>query len=1314
MGKGRALIAACLVLGVLGIPVGEQALAGPGGGTYYANSPSGGASGTALRKFVDGLPGLGSANMNNLGQYIPIAVPDSTTYRGSDYYVIGLSDYTERMHSDLPKATRLRGYYQVNGPDNTNHYLGPLIIAPRDRPVRILFRNNLPTGAAGNLFIPVDNTVMGAGLGPLDNTTLYNQNRATIHLHGGNTPWISDGTPHQWITPANDPTIYPVGVSHQDVPDMPTPPAGQATYFYTNQQSNRLMFYHDHAYGITRLNVYAGEAAGYLITDNTEEALINNGTLPNLGGVYRYGVPLVIQDKMFVPQNVAVQDALWDTAKWGQPGDLWFPHVYEPNQDPLALDGANPYGRWDYGPWFWPPMDPSTLLGPLPQPSLVPEAFMDTPVVNGTAYPYLVVQPTAYRFRILNACNDRMLNLSLWYADPAHPTEVRMVPAVVNPTFPPYYPTPDNRDGGFPDPALTGPPMIQIGTEGGFLPAPVAIPNRPVGYDYNRRIITVLNVLEKALYLGPAERADVIVDFSAVPPGSNIILYNDAPAPTPAFDTRNDYFTGNQDQTSGGGAPTTLPGYGPNTRTIMQFRVAGTPTAPFNQAALQAALPAAFAASQPPIIVPQAAYGPVYGKTLPDVYSTIQQTSMTFTSPTDNVVTFAPLLPKAIHELFEMNYGRMNAVLGTELPFTNFLTQTTIPLAYPDPPTEKWNDNGVQLWKITHNGVDTHAIHFHMVNVQLVNRVGWDGQIKPPDPNELGWKETIRMNPLEDIIVAMLPKTMTLPFAIPESVRPLNPTMPTGPMMTAGFTQVDPATGNPMTVFNDIYNFGYEYVWHCHLLGHEENDMMRPIIFRVPASAPNAASGLTATAAGTGNSQIDLAWTIGAFDNTSIPNGFRVQRSTGGPFATIATVIMGAAATDNVYTDTALAPTTSYSYRVIAFNSAGPSAASNTAGPVATLAFPAATGVTFSAHPLSPQMAGTPIVFVAAGQGGTGIYQYEYWTAPTGGAFTLARAYAADNTFLWYPATGTWQVKVNVRSQGSTAAFEATATVPFVATAPPAGFARLDFDGDGKTDMTVYRPSTGTWYILGSAGAQAIAPYGLSTDTPVPGDYDGDGKTDIAVWRGSTATWYILRSLDGGQTIMPFGASTDVPVPGDYDGDGKTDLAVYTPSTGTWTVRRSSDNVVVATAFGALGDIPVPGDYDGDGKTDRAVYRPSNGTWYILRSFDGAQVATQFGVSTDIPVPGDYDGDRKTDIAVYRPSNGTWYVVRSLDGSQFIQQYGTSGDTPVPGDYDGDGKSDIALWRPSNGTWYIVRSSDGTEVNAAYGTTGDQALKSLY
>ena len=182
----------------------------------------------------------------------------------------------------------------------------------------------------------------------------------------------------------------------------------------------------------------------------------------------------------------------------------------------------------------------------------------------------------------------------------------------------------------------------------------------------------------------------------------------------------------------------------------------------------------------------------------------------------------------------------MNSILAAEIPLTNFNNQTTLPLAYVDPPTEFVDDGETQLWKITHNGVDSHAMHFHLFNVQLINRVGWDGAIRPPDPNELGWKETVRMNPLEDAIVALRPVKMPLPFGSMREQPALDPTRNAGATNTIaqpGFSNNDPLTGNQVTTVNAPFDYSWEYVWHCHLLGHEESDMMRPIVFQVAAPA---------------------------------------------------------------------------------------------------------------------------------------------------------------------------------------------------------------------------------------------------------------------------------------------------------------------------------------------------------------------------------------------------------------------------------------------------------------------------------------------
>ena len=1040
----------------------------------YANSP-------LLTKFVDALPGFSPAGANALGNYIPIAVPDTTTYAGSAYYEIALVDYTQQMHSEL-LPTKLRGYVQlstavvpgaqiplfyadgvtpilINGVQakavDKPRYLGPTIIASKGQATRIKFYNLLPAGTAGDLYVPTDVTVMGAGKGP--DGTAYTQNRATLHLHGGDNPWISDGTAHQWITPAGETATLKKGVSQQNVPDMAVPAAGSATFYWPNGQSGRLMFYHDHAMGMTRLNVYAGEAAGYLLVDPAERTL-TDAFAPGRE------IPLVIQDKTFVwgtPGAFNPTTGFWDVGtgtystdplwasnpKWGQTlGSLWFPHIYMPNQNPNDLSGANPMGRLDYGAWFW-PVFPS--MAP-PQTSIVPEGFMDTPIINGAAYPYLNVEPKAYRFRILNGCNDRFVNLQLYVAssiisgitvDPTLatgkytvPPRVTITPAVgdttgqgatavaildtnpgttivPNPTFgqvtavnltivgsgytlpptvtiapPPsggvastataiLYTNPtevgmvqadinsattawpvgwtvqtpgmipdiiDNRPGGLPDPRNMGPHFIQVGTEGGLLPTAVVLENTPVGYVQNKRDITVGSIgpNEHTLLLGCAERGDVIVDFSQFA-GKTIILYSDSPAPVPAGDPRNDYYTGDSDLTSQGGVPSTLAGKGPNIRTLMQFRVSGTANGtPLDETALTAAVTAAYTASGLPApIVPR---GSAPGVNV----SRISDTSMTFNGRT------SPLLPKTIQELFDP-YGRMNATLGVEIPFTTATIQTTIPYGFNDPATEVFADGVTQLWKITHNGVDTHAIHFHLFNVQLVNRVGWDGAIRLPEANEMGWKETVRMNPLEDVVVALMAKTPTVPATmgtLPNNIRPLDPTQPANFSFTG---VVDPA-GLPVAAYpNNSVNFGNEYTWHCHLLGHEENDMMRPIMVAVPPAAPVLAAVLS----GTGNNKRAVLTWPAAVNATA----YTVQRAGDSAFTVgLVTTQLGKVLT---YSDTIGNTSAPFYYRVQAVTTVGsgvagfPSASasspySNTAGvqiPVPPLAPSNLTGTILSA-----------------------------------------------------------------------------------------------------------------------------------------------------------------------------------------------------------------------------------------------------------------------------------------------------------------------------------------------------------------------------
>lgn len=1239
-------------------------------------------TGTPIRKFVDSLGGVynGLENLpgaTDLQSGIPVAITekwvnpnviDPATGKPlvtkDDYYEIAIVEYTERLHTDLAKATRLRGYVQIetpsmraNGtkditgvvgsehipgryPDGTPivdingqqvyfvhkpHYLGPVILAAKGTPVRMKATNYLPytdkdgksvgshNGMGGELSVPVDETIAGGGpVLKADGTPQLDQNghpikmaqnRAAIHWHGGDSPWISDGTPHQWFAPAGDisytvgDALHPVksaanpngvgmgkGDSWADVPDMPPSGDGSYTLYFPNNLSGRLMMYHDHTSGLTKVNVYEGMAAGYVVYDPVELTMVAKALGTSLGATVTpstgpltgavipsglldtVGIPLVIQDKTFVPKNIgpnakasdgttpASQDAKWDLTHWGQEGDFFFPHVYETNQDPNSIDGTNPVGRWDWGPWFWPvfPAQMSLPSGNYGDANATPEAFMDTPIVNGQPYPTLSVDPKTYRFRILSVANDRTQNLGLYQAVDAAGnvcdatntspviatpmpggaalaacTEVRMVPAKPTLGFPATWPT-DGRAGGVPDPATAGPDIVQIGSEGGLLPAPVVLKSQPVTYDQNVRNITVFNILDHDLLLGGGERADVLIDFSNYA-GQTLILYNDAPAPMPGYDPRIDYFTGVGDQTAAGGAYDTLPGYGPNTRTVMQFKVNASNTSglggSLNVSALESALPAAYAATQPVPIIPEVAYNPPFGSKNVNNYAAIGTGSgalnsglfsYTETDPVSGATTTKqlPVINKAIQELFDPVYGRMNATLAVELPFSTATVATTIPLAYVDTPVERLDaikDGETQIWKITHNGVDGHPVHFHLVNVQVINRVAWDGTIRPPEPNELGWKETLRMNPLEDVYVAVKAVHPTVPFGLPSSKRLLDPSQVQNGGL--GFTNIDPTTGNAPTTqtylvngvmtpvsttggvySNQLTDFDKKYVWHCHILGHEENDFMRPFIFHPTPVVPDAPVGVTVV----GNT---VSWTdttpYGGQDAQGIPTagtnaahpeptssmkneiGFRVYDGSGNLIASVPANV-------TTFTDTNVS--TNNAYSVVAYNAAGVSAAGLSGS-----------GTTSTAGAL-------------VGTGTTPTYTSTGATAPTGAAGPTGLGVKANGgnsaTLSWNGVAGATSYQVN----GATTAATCDA-VTGVCTATVSGL----LAGVNTFSVTAITLSgTTTAATIGLYNGKAYAPVALtgSSTAAINGlprssvslTWANDPKNDNNV-TGLTLTW---------------------------------------------------------------------------------------------------------------------------------------------------------------------------------------------------------------
>lgn len=272
---------------------------------------------------------------------------------------------------------------------------------------------------------------------------------------------------------------------------------------------------------------------------------------------------------------------------------------------------------------------------------------------------------------------------------------------------------------------------------------------------------------------------------------------------------------------------------------------------------------------------------------------------------------------------------------------------------------------------------------------------------------------------------------------------------------------------------------------------------------------------------------------------------------------------------------------------------------------------------------------------------------------------------------------------------------------------------RADFDGDGKTDISVYRPSEGNWYLNRSTAGFGAVNWGLATDKPAPGDYDGDGKTDVAIFRptadGSLPDFYILNSSNATVSYLYWGSPGDIPVVEDYDGDGNADAAIFRPSSGQFWIQNSSNGSVQPSRPFA-GTLPLSGDFDGDGKSEYGVF--NNGQWFISRSSNdhSSGLLTDWGLSTDKPVPADYDGDGRIDVAVYRPSNGVWYVLRSVGGISYFN-FGVANDVPVPADYDGDGRADVAVYR--DGLWYIDRTTAGIAI-VQFGLSADHAIPNAY
>lgn len=308
----------------------------------------------------------------------------------------------------------------------------------------------------------------------------------------------------------------------------------------------------------------------------------------------------------------------------------------------------------------------------------------------------------------------------------------------------------------------------------------------------------------------------------------------------------------------------------------------------------------------------------------------------------------------------------------------------------------------------------------------------------------------------------------------------------------------------------------------------------------------------------------------------------------------------------------------------------------------------------------------------------------------------------SSGLFSWRPdgtQSGVYSISLRVSDPGGlfdTSQLNVTVNNDSGAATNPASHILGDFNGEGRAQVSVFRPETGVWYYGNAAGADISAvQFGLPGDVPLLGDFDGDRKTDKAVFRPSANSWFIKNSASGAVTVWSFGLSGDIPTSGDFNGDGRWDIAVYRPSTRLFIYRNSINGLtdVSEGLFGNVGDVPVSCDFDGDGTHDRAVWSPDTAEWTIKRSSDNQFESSFWGLRGDFPTPLDFDGDGSCERAVWRPFSGEWWIEGS--GSY---QFGLGSDYPAALDYDGDGDDDLAVWRPPFGLWYVRKEVGGPDV----------------
>lgn len=844
------------------------------------------------------------------------------------------------------------------------------------------------------------------------------------HVHGSHVQPHSDGYPEAWWLPGvpgtkNIPLSYADRGSIFTQSDNTNNVPGSAFYSYENTQPATTLWYHDHTLGMTRLNVYAGPAGFWLLRGGSHDTAAGvlpgpapSGTGdPNFNTAYRNTIreiPVVVQDRSF-----------------NTDGTLFFPSTrtfFDGYTGPFIGGTGTPAG----------PSDISGIWNP--------EAFFNTMVVNGTTWPKLNVAPARYRLRLLNGCNARTLNLSMFVVSSIGP---------------------DGKPGTADDTlSATEVPFYQIGGDQGFLPKVVkiltgTITTLPGGGGAGTPVAAP--DARQALLMGPAERADVIIDFSGIPNGTLIRMINTAPdAPFGGFPV----------------APF-LPGDIADPLTtgqVMDFNVNST-IVPVLQSDLNTTPP------QNLVLPAEGALGAA---------TNTRQVSLNELS-SDQVCVEVNIIDGAIiRTLFSTTPGDPNfqancaaATVGAgnfPTPMGPRMAQlgvlatdalgnvTAVPKKWGDAFTEIPSLNSTEVWEIYNTTMDAHPIHLHLVRFSVLERQNLDmmtmlpvaGTVTSALPNELGYKDTV--------------------IAYPSQI----------------------------TRIKAKFDIEGLYVWHCHIIDHEDNEMMRSYaVHKRRLNADFDGDGLTDIAIwqpGTGDWSIKPSFNgmpyiinYGITGDKQVPGDYDGDGKTD--------IAVWRPSDGNWYIRNSSSDTQS----VISYGILGD----------------------------------TPVPGDYDGDGKTdvAVWRNGYWFVKNSAAGTQSVVpygtagdtpvpgdYDGDgktDMAVWRPSNGTWYILNSGTGTQNTPAYGITGDIPVPG----------DYDGDGKTDMAVWRSSDFNWYILNSAtGTQTVVNYGTTGDVPVPGDYNNIGKTEIAVWRPAQGNWYIMDSTAKTQRVVNWGTSTDNPV----------------------------------------------------------------------------------------------------------------------------------------------------------------------------------------